>query len=202
MLSLDSQGQRRSAADAPLHQSLKFEGAWGLSWGYRRGAHESNRGAGVSLLFCTRWFRQGQVRRVCSPPLPLSGRCGAAVVKNGLGHFCYIVILHMPPQPSGRGDATDYSCFFTRWFLVLMLDLRPRADEPPDLIGTVGAGIDGDSAIPSSFFPPFPCSAVHFFAWQHTFCGTSGRSRMDFVATPSTVQYSRVFVDVTAGRRL
>ena len=35
-----------------------------------------------------------------------------------------------------------------------------------------------------------------------TFCGTSGRSRMDFVATPPTVQYSRVFVDVTAGRRL
>ena len=23
---------------------------------------------------------------------PLSGRCGAAVVKNGLGHFCFIVL--------------------------------------------------------------------------------------------------------------
>ena len=29
---------------------------------------------------------------VCCPPLPLNGRCGAAVVKNGLGHFCFIVL--------------------------------------------------------------------------------------------------------------
>ena len=72
--------QKRFAVDAP--PSHKFNGAWGLSWGFRRGAYESKRSAGVLLLFSSRWYRQGQLRRVCCPPLPLSGRCGAAVVKN------------------------------------------------------------------------------------------------------------------------
>ena len=76
--------QKRVAVDAPPCQSHKFYGAWGLSWGFRRGAYESNRSAGVSLLFSSRWFRQGHLRRVCCPPLPLSGRCGAVVVKNGI----------------------------------------------------------------------------------------------------------------------
>ena len=151
--------------DAPLYQSHKFNGAWGLSWGFRRGACESNRSAGVSLLFSSRGFRQGHLRRVCCPPLPLSGRCGAAVVKNGLGHFCFIV-LYLPPKPSGRGEATPwrktldavYKCTDgllmsppTRCMPVSMLDLndrlgRPRAEEPHDLIGTLGAGVEGDSA--------------------------------------------------------
>ena len=39
----------------------------------------------------------------------------------------------------------------TRCMLVVVLDLnerlgRPRAEEPHDLIGTVGAGVEGDSA--------------------------------------------------------
>ena len=57
--------QKRVAVDAPPYQSHKFNGAWGLSWGFRRGAYESNRSAGVSLLFSSRWFRQGHLRRVC-----------------------------------------------------------------------------------------------------------------------------------------
>ena len=35
-----------------------------------------------------------------------------------------------------------------------------------------------------------------------TFYGSSGRSRIDFVATPPSVQFSRIFVKFTAGRRL
>ena len=34
-----------------------------------------------------------------------------------------------------------------------------------------------------------------------TFYGSSGRSRIDFVATPPSVQFSRIFVNFTAGRR-
>ena len=94
--------------DAPPCQSHKFNGAWGLSWGFRRGAYESNRSAGVSLLFSPRWYRQGHLRRVCCPPLPLSGRCGAAVVKNGLGDFCFIV-LYLLRKPSGRGEPTPWN---------------------------------------------------------------------------------------------
>ena len=72
-----------------------------------------------------------------------------------------------------------------------MLDLndrlgrRPRAEEPHDLIGTVGAGVEGDSptrfralvrrhsiAVPQTFHLATP-----------TFYGSSGRSQIDFVAT-------------------
>ena len=60
--------QKRVAGDASPYQSHKFKVAWGLSWGFRRGAHESNRSAGVTLLFSSRWFRQGHLRKVCSPP--------------------------------------------------------------------------------------------------------------------------------------
>ena len=59
--------QKRVAVDAPPYQSHKFNGAW--TWSF-----ESNRSAGVSLLFSSRWYRQGHLRRVCCPPLPLSGR--------------------------------------------------------------------------------------------------------------------------------
>ena len=74
--------QKRVAVDAPPYQSHKFNEAWGLSWEFRRGAYESNRSAGLSLLFSSRWYRQGHLRRVCCPPFPLSGRCDAAVVKT------------------------------------------------------------------------------------------------------------------------
>ena len=69
----------------------------------------------------------------------------------------------LAPKPSGRGEATPWrktlDAVFkwtdgslmslpTRCMPVLMLDLndRPRAEEPHDLIGTVGAGVEGDSA--------------------------------------------------------
>ena len=215
--------QRRVVGDAPPYQSHKSNGGWGLSWGFRRGAHESNSGAGVSLLFSTRWFRQGHLRQVCSPPLSPSGRCGAAVVINGLGHFCFVV-LYLLPKPSGRGEATPWiktlDAVFkwtdgllmslpTRCLLVLMLDLddrlgRPRTEESSYLIGDVGAGNEGDSAtrfrallrrhsmaVPSTFHLATPI-----------FHGSSGRSRIDFVATHSSVQFSRIFVKFSAGRRL
>ena len=184
--------QKRVAVDAPPHQSHKFDCAWGLSWGFWRGAYESNRSAGVSLLFSSRWYRQGHLRRVCCPPLPLSGRCGDAVVKNGLGHFCFIV-LPLLPKPSGRGEATPWRKTLdalykwtdgllmslpTRCMLVLMLDendrlRRPRAEEPHDLI--VRAEVEGDSAMVRAD---------------------------DFVATLLSVQFSDIFGNFTAGRRL
>ena len=46
--------QKRVAVDAPPYQSHKFNGACCLSWGFRRGAYESNRSAGVSLFFSSR----------------------------------------------------------------------------------------------------------------------------------------------------
>ena len=215
--------QKRVAVDAPPYQSHKFNGAWGLSWGFRRGAYESNRSAGVSLLFSSRWYRQGHLRRVCCPPLPLSGRCGAAVVKHGLGHFCFIV-LYLPPKPSGRGEATPWRKTLdavykwtdgllmslpTRCMPVSMLDLndrlgRPRAEEPHDLIGTVGAGVEGDSATRFRALLRRHSIAVPqtFHLATPTFYGSSGRSRIDFVATLPSVQFSRIFVNFTAGRRL
>ena len=204
--------------DAPPYHSHKFNGAWGLSWGFRRGAYESNRSGGVSLLFSSRWFRQGHLRRVCCPPLPLSGRCGAAV-KNGLGHFCFIV-----PKPYGRSEATPWRKTLDavyKWtdgllmslptlcMPVLMLDLndrlgRARAEEPHDLIGTVGAGVEGDSATRFRALVRRDSIAVPqtFHLATPTFYGSSGRSRIDFVATPTSVQFSRIFVNFTAGRRL
>ena len=76
------------------------------------------------------------------------------------------VVLYLPPKPSGRGEATPWRKTLdavyrwtdgllvslpTRCMPVLMLDCndrlgRPRAEEPHDLIGTVGAGVEGDSA--------------------------------------------------------
>ena len=44
--------QKRVAVDAPPYQS-------------------PNRSAEVSLLFSSRWHRQGHLRRVCCPPLPV-----------------------------------------------------------------------------------------------------------------------------------
>ena len=114
----------------------------------------------MSWLFSSRWFRQGHLRRVCCPPLPLSGRCGAVVVKNGLGHFCFIV-LYLPPPSHLEGvkqhlggkrlDAvykwTDglLMSLPTRCMPVLMLDLndrsgRPRVQEPHNLIGSGSGG--------------------------------------------------------------
>ena len=55
--------QKRVAVYAAPCQSHKFNGAWGLLWGFRRGAYESNRSACVWLLFSSRWYRQGHLRR-------------------------------------------------------------------------------------------------------------------------------------------
>ena len=41
-----------------------------------------------------------------------------------------------------------------------------------------------------------------FYLAAPTFYVTSGRSRVDFVATPPSVQFSRIFVNFTAGRRI
>ena len=208
--------------DAPPYQSHKFNGAWCLSWGFRLGAYESNRSAGVSLLISSRWYRQGHLRRVCCPLLPLSGRCGAAVVKNDLGHFCFIV-LYLPPKPSGRGEATPWRKTLdavkkwtdgllmslpTRCMPVLMLDLndrlgRPHAEEPHDVIGTVEAGVEGDSATRfRALLRRHSLAVLQTFPATPTFYGSSGRSRIDFVATPPSVQFSRIFVNFTAGRQL
>ena len=71
-------------------------------------------------------------------------------------------------------------------------------------IGTVGAGVEGGStarfrallrrhslAVPRTFHLATP-----------TFCVSSGRSRIDFVATPPSVQFWRIVVNVTDGRRV
>ena len=75
-------------------------------------------------------------------------------------------VLYLPPKPSGTGEATLWRKTLdavykwtdgllmslpTRCMPVLMLDPndrlgRPRAEEPHDLIGTLGAGVEGDSA--------------------------------------------------------
>ena len=67
----------------------------------------------------------------------------------------------------------------------------------------LGAGVEGDSAtrfralvrrhsivVPQTFHLATP-----------TFYGSSGRSRIDFVATHRSVKFSRIFVNFTAGRR-
>ena len=68
-----------------------------------------------------------------------------------------------------------------------------------NLTGTLGAGVATrfralvrrhSIAVPQTF---------HLAT--STFYGSSGRSRIDFVATPHSVQFSRIFVNFTAGRR-
>ena len=108
--------QKRVAADAPPYQSHKFNGAWSLSWGFRRGAYESNRSAGMSLLFSSRWHRQGHLRRVCCPPLLLSGRRGAAVAKNGIGHFCLLFSTCLPSHPEDAGCCVQMDRWVTHVF--------------------------------------------------------------------------------------
>ena len=92
--------QKRVAVDAPPYQSHKFNGAWGLSWGFRRGAYV------VALLVSlvqTRTFATGMLP---APPIEWTMWCRGGF-KNGLGHFCFIV-LYLPPKPSGRGEATPW----------------------------------------------------------------------------------------------
>ena len=97
----------------------------------------------------------------------------------------------------------------TRCMPVLMLDPndrldRPRGEEPHYLIGTVGAGVEGDSATRFRALVRRHSIAVPqtFHLATPTFYGSSGRSRIDFVATPPSVQFSCIFVYFTAGRRL
>ena len=78
----------------------------------------------------------------------------------------------------------------TRCMPVLMMDLndrlaRPRAEEAHDLIGTVGAGVEGDSATRFRALLRRHSIAVPqmFHLAAPTFYGSSGRSRIDFVAT-------------------
>ena len=78
---------------------------------------------------------------------------------------------------------------------VLMLDLndrlgRPRAEEPHDLIGTMGAGVEGDSATRFRALSRRHSIAVpqKFHLATPTFSASSGRSRIDFVATPPSVR--------------
>ena len=215
--------QKRVAVDAPPYQSHKFNGAWGLSWGFRRGAYESNRSAEVSLLFSSRWHRQGHLRRVCCPPLPVERtmRCRGdkkTVSDTSVSLFSACLPSHLEGVKQHLRGTPDAVYKWTDGLLmslptccmpVLMLDLndrlgRPRAEEPQDLIGTVGAGVEGDSAsrfgallrrhsitVPQTFHLATP-----------TLYGSSGRSRIDFVATHPSVQFSRIFVNFTAVRRL
>ena len=89
-----------------------------------------------------------------------------------------------------------YSCLFQH--------VRPRAEEPHDLIGTVRAGVKGDSATRFRALLRRHSIAVPqtFHLATPTFYGSSGRSRIDFVATPPSVQFSCIFVNFTAGRPL
>ena len=86
-----------------------------------------------------------------------------------------------------------------------MTDLgRPRAEEPHDLIGTLGARVEGDSATRFRALIRRHSIAVPqtFHLATPAFYGSSGRSRIDFVATQPSVQFSRIFFNFTAGRRL
>ena len=158
------------------------------------------------------------LRRVCCPPLPLNGRCGAAVVEK---RFCFIV-LHLPPKPSGRGASASVSksCAFqlfvltiTRWTDGLLMSLptrcmlldindrlgRPRAEEPHGLIGTLGAGVEGDSATRFRALVRRHSIAVPqtFHLATPTFCGSSGRSRIHFCCHTPFCAISSIFVDFT-----
>ena len=70
--------QKRVLVDAPPHQTVH---------GIFHGDFDVVLTSQTEVLVCrcffsSRWYRQGHLRRVCCPHLPLSGRCGAAVVKQ------------------------------------------------------------------------------------------------------------------------
>ena len=134
--------------------------------------------------------------------------CGG---KNGLGHFCFIV-LFLPPKPSGRGEATpgakDAGCCVqmdrgtthvpTRCLPVLVLNLNDRLGRPH----TEESSDFGDSATRIRALLRRHPIAVPINLATPTFYGSSGRSRIVFLATPPSVQFSRIFVKISAGRRL
>ena len=74
------------------------------------------------------------------------------LVKNGLGHF----LFHCSPIASQAIRVYKWTdgllmSLPTSCMPIFLLDLndrlgQPRAEEPHDLIGTVGAGVEGDSA--------------------------------------------------------
>ena len=106
-----------------------------------------------------------------------------------------VTLAMFPPGKSPRCHA---------FHKITQHDSKPTFPESSDLISEVGAGNEGDSAtrfgallrrhsiaVPSTFHLATP-----------TFYGSSGRSRTDFVATLPSVQFSRIFVNFSARRRL
>ena len=78
MLQLDFQGHREESrwTHRPLCQPHKFNGAWGLSWGFRRGADESTRSAGDVSRRCTKPVAHRLPGGVSSPECVRDrGRC-------------------------------------------------------------------------------------------------------------------------------
>ena len=138
------------------------------------------------------------------------------MVKNGLGHFCYIV-LYLPPKPSGRGEATpwrktlDAICKWTDGLLMslptrcfsVLIDWDDRAPMNHLISSVLWVLVAKERAPHGSelFYDVIFLQCHPPSAWRLPL-SMGGRSRIDFVATPPTVQYSRVFVNFTAGRRL
>ena len=74
---------------------------------------------------------------------------------------------------------------------------RSRVQEPHDLIGTLGAEVEGDSATRFRALVRRHSIAVPqtFHLATPTFYGSSGRSRIDFVATHLLCNF-RVFLSI------
>ena len=113
MLRVDFQGHRRESRGGHRHISLTNSTVLGVYRGdfdmvlanqtealvFRCSSHPDGSDRGISDGYV--------VHLSLSLSLSLSGRCGAAVVKIGLGSFCFVV-LYLPPKPCGRGEATPW----------------------------------------------------------------------------------------------
>ena len=133
--------QKRVAVDAPPYQSQQFNGAWGLSWGFRRGAYESNRSAGVSLLFFVSLVQTRTLATGMLPATPLERtlRCSSGK-KTASDTYVSLFSTWLPSHPEGvklhLGGRRWMLCtnglmsLPTRCMPILMLDLNDRLGRP------------------------------------------------------------------------
>jgi hypothetical protein len=81
-----------------------------LEWGWRPKSQFTNKAAGVTLLLSKRWVRQKSIKRILSPPPPLAGRLGGAVIKTTF--HMLVIVAYFPYTPSSsRGKITWRNCW-------------------------------------------------------------------------------------------
>lgn len=198
--------QKRQWNDEPA-DSARLDKHWGFAWGWRASQRDSNKAAGVTLLFKQRWFNEAEVRQVHHPPMSMAGRAGAVTLEGPRGHFCFAAV-YWPPRPNGAAARAKWAKTIgalTKWMddlwaklparvlPVLLGDLNDRLGRPRSgaaacegLVGSVGAEDEGEasSRLREWLQRHRMCVPSTFAPLGPTFFGTTSSSRIDYVVCP------------------